>query len=441
MNMHLFTYFDEVFTYARDTSVLANALTLIVLALLATYKPNVLNKLKVYSILIAAALLGGFLLWNSFSYQNTGLLIFASALVSVARALTLAVLMLYVSNFNSKEVPAIIALGLALSLIISQFFTYFDFVSTVGYFTLMPVIIALVLYKLLNLDFITSSEESPVEASILQPQTFVSFQSQVFISILVFQFGFGLSLRLGEIEGVPLFATEISVVVLLLIFIVAVIKHELINVDRLIDTSVVLLFSGLLFVIITLADHQFWATTILQLAYNIFQVAAWLILIRIASKNLYNALGVISWGAALMGLGTILGAQSGLFINRVAEIDFDLVQLITVFIIIIFLIYFIFAFRTFNFEDTIFKVETYKNTEVNTEFINFGERVSEISEMYNLTPRETEIFELLARGRNRKYLEEELGISRNTVKVHVQNIYNKLQVHSHQELIDIVETE
>lgn len=56
-----------------------------------------------------------------------------------------------------------------------------------------------------------------------------------------------------------------------------------------------------------------------------------------------------------------------------------------------------------------------------------------------LTPREFDTFGLLARGRNRKFISEELTVSEETVKSHVYSIYRKLGVHSQQELLDLVE--
>ena len=56
-----------------------------------------------------------------------------------------------------------------------------------------------------------------------------------------------------------------------------------------------------------------------------------------------------------------------------------------------------------------------------------------------LTTRESEIFALLAQGRDGGYIQRQLGVSYNTVKTHVAHIYAKLGVHSHQELIDLVE--
>ncbi|WP_139651998.1 response regulator transcription factor [Raoultibacter phocaeensis] len=57
----------------------------------------------------------------------------------------------------------------------------------------------------------------------------------------------------------------------------------------------------------------------------------------------------------------------------------------------------------------------------------------------NLTPRESEIIALLARGRNRKFISEELVVSEETIKSHVYSIYRKLGIHSQQELLDLVE--
>lgn len=41
--------------------------------------------------------------------------------------------------------------------------------------------------------------------------------------------------------------------------------------------------------------------------------------------------------------------------------------------------------------------------------------------------------------RDRAYIEEAHVVSRNTVKAHVKHVYAKLDIYSHQELIDLVE--
>lgn len=55
-----------------------------------------------------------------------------------------------------------------------------------------------------------------------------------------------------------------------------------------------------------------------------------------------------------------------------------------------------------------------------------------------MTNREREILPLLAQGRNRKVIAEQLVLSENTVKTHISNLYGKVGVHTQQELIDLV---
>lgn len=47
---------------------------------------------------------------------------------------------------------------------------------------------------------------------------------------------------------------------------------------------------------------------------------------------------------------------------------------------------------------------------------------------FNLTPRETEILDLLVRGNSYKMIADKASISTDTVKKHLQNIYHKLHV-------------
>ena len=67
-----------------------------------------------------------------------------------------------------------------------------------------------------------------------------------------------------------------------------------------------------------------------------------------------------------------------------------------------------------------------------------GARIDEIAQKAGLTPREAEVFALLAQGRSIPYIRDELIISRETAATHAKHIYAKLGVHSRQELIDLV---
>lgn len=70
---------------------------------------------------------------------------------------------------------------------------------------------------------------------------------------------------------------------------------------------------------------------------------------------------------------------------------------------------------------------------------SYAERFALLAADYKLTPRETEVAELLARGRNLPYVEEALVISHGTAQTHARHIYQKMNVHARQEFIDLVD--
>ena len=67
------------------------------------------------------------------------------------------------------------------------------------------------------------------------------------------------------------------------------------------------------------------------------------------------------------------------------------------------------------------------------------DRCARLGTQHGLTKREVELCALLARGRNGRAISDQLTLSYNTVKTHVKHIYMKLDVHTQQELIDLVE--
>lgn len=64
-----------------------------------------------------------------------------------------------------------------------------------------------------------------------------------------------------------------------------------------------------------------------------------------------------------------------------------------------------------------------------------------LAERYALSPRETEVFFYLAKGRGIEHIQNKLFISSHTVKTHTYNIYRKMNVGSREELLDIIEEE
>lgn len=64
-------------------------------------------------------------------------------------------------------------------------------------------------------------------------------------------------------------------------------------------------------------------------------------------------------------------------------------------------------------------------------------RCEELTRAYRLSPRERDVLAYLARGHSTTRVAEELCISSETVKAHVKHIYEKMGVHSREELLDL----
>lgn len=64
--------------------------------------------------------------------------------------------------------------------------------------------------------------------------------------------------------------------------------------------------------------------------------------------------------------------------------------------------------------------------------------LASLAEAAGLTNREREVLALLAQGRTSAVIAREMGIAEGTAHTHVMHVYQKLGVHSQQELLDLV---
>lgn len=62
------------------------------------------------------------------------------------------------------------------------------------------------------------------------------------------------------------------------------------------------------------------------------------------------------------------------------------------------------------------------------------------AQAHRLSPREREILGLISKGRDVPYIEQELVLSKSTVKTHIRHIYEKCEVSSRQALIDLLQS-
>ena len=69
---------------------------------------------------------------------------------------------------------------------------------------------------------------------------------------------------------------------------------------------------------------------------------------------------------------------------------------------------------------------------------SYNEAVNAVALRYGLTARQIDVLALLGKGGTKRKIAEELGISHETVKVHMRNVYAALDVHSQETLCTIL---
>lgn len=107
----------------------------------------------------------------------------------------------------------------------------------------------------------------------------------------------------------------------------------------------------------------------------------------------------------------------------------EMSEVVTLIIVGIVYLYMVFATRMF---PSLFKKPLEKRTLVD------DEHLSALARRHGLSEREEEVFLLLAQGRSRRFICEELYISDGTAKSYISRIYKKFKVSSKQELLAAV---
>lgn len=132
--------------------------------------------------------------------------------------------------------------------------------------------------------------------------------------------------------------------------------------------------------------------------------------------------------------GTLVGyAQAGTL--RQGDIALTAIALVSVYLLLMAAIV---LFRSRGAGTASFAVETAEDFAAVSPEEALSQRCAVLAERYGFTPREGDIFLLLAQGYTMPAVSERLFVSENTVKSHVKRIYQKLGIHTRGELIDLV---
>ncbi|WP_172135630.1 helix-turn-helix transcriptional regulator [Adlercreutzia sp. ZJ473] len=193
-----------------------------------------------------------------------------------------------------------------------------------------------------------------------------------------------------------------------------------------------------------------------NVGYNVFIIVVWCLLQDLASRTTLNPVRVFGFGRGSSGAGTTLGWLAS-FIIFFYGTSSDLLPLLFVISALLVLASGVLMRGSFTISQALQRTlkerrrvdasdeqkRAAEQDEVEASSLTIADPLAaacaQLAEEMGLTTREAEAMELLGRGRTVGYVAEELGISYNTVKGYVKNVYAKCGVHSRQDLISAIE--
>lgn len=434
MNIAVFPLFDAVLPVARDVSISASALVLLLMGLAATWRPRLLHARALGIACPVALVLGAPALLAALAWQSPAALAASATLLAVARAWVLVVVGVAMARLPREQGRRGAAIAFATwSLATASLWALPTFAGMACFLTLPVAAHAFAWPVAAPLLQRTEVSEAPADFSATQPATFIPLISRFFGCLFLFRVAFGYALRFS---ASPLSDAAAAVPVLVCCAYMMALRRRF-PADFITRCAVLLIVAGFLFGGVAPLVHPAWGAAALTAGNALFDIVAWAVLITTAARNERAAVAVIAWGRGVTAAGSVVGAFLGVTASRFA--DPETLWLFSSLVALGIVAFALFALSGYSFELRAEEVVPVVDEAAALPEIDFEERCRQLAAEYGLTPRETQVFALLARGRDRAHIEEALTISRNTVKAHVKHIYAKLDVHAHQELIDLVE--
>lgn len=432
---------------AREISTLTGGVLFLVIFLVSTRKPELLDRRLLTMAALGCAITAAFVLEFGLGLEDGPLTVAGFLFSNVASGWSSVLLAAALASLKSEKAAlAAVVCGMALgeAAIVVHPAVPFEVgvLEVVAFYVL--VIVLLYRFGASELDKIARSA-SPASLELSNPESFLRPAHALFLCVGLFSVATGYGLTLNEVSHAPVFA-DVSAVVLVGVAAWMLLSRSGSKEDQLFSFSMLLVVAGFIIAPFTFMNDLASANVLLRIGVRCFDMLVWLVVLAVGRRNLLALLPTYALVRCMSAVGTDVGAVAGHTTNDLVGTNGDAAMLIAEVALFVFVAFLWLGFRKFSFSDTIRGVvgmgEPTQERAVELEpepGQSIEERCARLGAAHGLTERETEIFAMLARGRNGQFVMEHYVVSRNTVKSHVKHIYAKLDVHSQQELIDLVE--
>lgn len=312
----------------------------------------------------------------------------------------------------------------------------------------LPILSVFLLgYCLRMFDFGSKQKRSDESKTSERSFSLTPFALITLAASLVFSFIFGSLMQIDSFHDSPNYIVEPSTHIISILLTIAVLvlslRRKLGIVYRamwiVLGVLVTLLIARIVF-----PDQLLFVVGIPTILYNFFGMFVWIALAWEGYESRINSLSIFALGLGSMRLGSLggrglaLGVYEYFGLDRVVIDVYSAVCLWALFLGSVLAIFFV--IRRQNIE-TIYVNEPalVEKQEESFDDMNVLEnRFSRAVSEKGLTDREKQILFMYSQGRSAPYIAEELFLSNYTVKTHIRRGFTKLDIHSRQELIDLI---
>ena len=452
LNASLYARVAEYYGIARELSTLTSSILFLGLFFVATRKPSLLDRRLLTVIALGCAITAVLVLEFALMLGHGPATVLGFVFSSTASAWASILLACSLASLRSPNAALVgVAMGSALGEVVRVIHPSVTYSVGIVEVVACYAIVILMLYRPAKetLDGIARST-APANLELSNPESFLQPAHALFLCVFLFNIATGYGLTLNEVEHAPV-SVDATAIVLVGVALWLMLSGSRGKEDQLFSFSVLLVVAGFIIAPFTFVTGMPSTNALLRIGVKSFDILIWLVVLAVGRRNVLALLPTFALVRSMGALGTDAGAIAGHTTNDLVGTNSDAAMLIAEVVLFAFVAFLWVGFRKFSFTETITGVASMEPSpavapdageeapaSVQAE-ASIEDRCSELGPSFGLTDRETEIFAMLARGRNGQYVMDHYVISRNTVKSHVKHIYAKLDVHSQQELIDLVE--
>ncbi len=330
-------------------------------------------------------------------------------------------------SIDAKRASVRIALSLLIAIVTCLVTANLETIATTAVVSALPLLSALLLY--------CANTTAARHAEGAEP-CFAHFPFKLMVGLFACGLSFGFIMNLVLLtSGTVTYAMSAILVadaiVTLIIAVMTVAARQGINFRN--AYWVILPLMGLGFLLLPLfsSTERLIAFFFARLGYSLFDVLIWIRLSSVSSESGSDTTHIFCGFRLGLDGGVILGNILGIMLYDFAFQHLSIISAVLVFLLIVILTI------TFNQKD----IETSWGLLKGSQDVlpRWKRACQNIADRHQLTKRETEIMILTAQGRSVSYIAECLVISTSTVQSHSKNLYRKLDIHSRQELITLIE--